>query len=203
VTVPIGEPYNTRDPALLALAHRARALVARFAATPSTDAEARRAVLETLFAAVGDGVWIEPPFFCDYGASVSIGARTFINVNCVMLDAAPIRIGDDVLIGPGVQLLTVSHPVDARERLIPASDRGEHDAPYRTFAQPITIGDGAWIGAGSIVLPGVSIGARAVIGAGSVVTRDVPADWLAWGQPCVPRRPVSAEAREDRAPSTR
>jgi len=185
-----GEPYNTRDPELLALAHRARALLARFASVPSTDAESRRQILSELCGQIDAEVWIEPPFFCEYGAQIRIGARTFVNVNAVFLDAAPIHIGADVLIGPGVQLLTVSHPVSAAERLIEASARRVDEAPYRTFARPITIGDGAWIGAGTIVLPGVTIGARAVVGAGSVVTADIPPDSLAMGQPCRVHRAI-------------
>ena len=112
-----GEPYDSRDPELLALAHRARALLTKFAAIPSADTEARYRTLTDLLGKVGQDVWVEPPFFCDYGAQVEIGPRTFINVNCVFLDSAPIRIGADVLIGPGVQLLTVSHPLGAADRI--------------------------------------------------------------------------------------
>lgn len=179
-----GEPYNSRDPELLTLAHRARALLTAFAALPSTDTDGRHRVLADLLGSVGDGVWIEPPFFCDYGAHVAIGPGTFVNVNCVFLDSATIRIGADVLIGPGVQLLTVTHPLSARERIVAPEERHAGAAPYRTHARPVVIGDGAWLGAGTIVLPGVTIGANAVIGAGSVVTSDIPPDCLALGQPC-------------------
>lgn len=182
-----GETYNSRDPELLALAHRARALLARFAATPSTDGAARHQLLTELLGGVGAGVWIEPPFFCDYGAHVHLGADTFVNVNCVFLDSAEIRVGSNVLIGPGVQLLTVSHPLRSRDRVVPPALRAG-GAPYRTQARPITIGDGAWLGAGTIVLPGVTIGANTTIGAGSIVTADVPPDTLAFGQPCRVRR---------------
>lgn len=175
-----GEPYNSRDPELLALAHRARALLAQLAATPSTDAVARSAILTSLLGGVGPRVWVEPPFFCDYGAHVYVGADTFVNVNCVFLDAAEIRVGANVLIGPGVQLLTVSHPLRAADRIL-AHDSG---APYRTSARPITIGDRVWLGAGTIVLPGVTIGADTTIGAGSIVTRDIPPNTLAFGNPC-------------------
>lgn len=185
-----GEPYDSRDPELLALAHRARALLAVFSATPSTDAAGRRRTLVELLGHVGDGVWIEPPFFCDYGAHISIGEDSFVNVNCVFLDSAPIRLGAQVLVGPGVQLLTASHPVDAEERIVPPDERRPEQAPYRTHARPIVIGDRAWIGAGSIVMPGVTIGANAVIGAGSVVTGDIPPDCLAFGQPCRVQRPL-------------
>jgi maltose O-acetyltransferase len=178
-----GDPYNSRDPELLALAHRARGLLAAFATTPSTDQAARRQVLVELFAHVGDGVWIEPPFFCDYGQQVSIGADTFVNVNCVFLDSAAIKIGSNVLIGPGVQLITATHPLRAVERIVPADERRANEATYRTHARPIVIGDGAWIGAGSIVFGGVTIGENTSIGAGSIVTSDIQPNCLAFGQP--------------------
>ena len=179
-----GESYDSRDPELLALAHHARAQLARFAAMPSTDSVGRQRVLERLLGGVGAGVWIEPPFFCDYGAHTYIGPQSFVNVNCVFLDAAEIRIGANVLIGPGVQLLTVSHPGRVADRVVPASADGVGTAPYRTYARPITIGDGVWLGAGSIVLPGVTIGEGTTIGAASLVTADVPPHCLAFGQPC-------------------
>lgn len=178
-----GDAYNPRDPELLVLAHRARALLARFAATESTDSVARRQILTDLLGGVGDGVWIEPPFFCDYGAHIHLGPDTFVNVNCVFLDAAEIRVGTNVLIGPGVQLLTVSHPLLASDRVVSSSQRTQ-GAPYRTHARPIVIGDRVWLGAGTIVLPGVTIGADTTIGAASLVTADVPPNTLAFGQPC-------------------
>ena len=179
-----GESYDPRDPELLAMAHGTRALVARYNATVSTDAAGRRALLEQVLGAIAEEVWIEPPFFCEYGAHVSIGARTFVNVNAVFLDAAPIRIGADVLIGPGVQLLTAKHPLRAADRIIADRSLNPGAVPYRTDAAPVTIGRGVWLGAGTIVLPGVTIGDETTIGAGSVVTRDVPGGVLALGQPC-------------------
>ena len=187
-----GEVYDSRDPELLALAHRARGLLATFAALPSTDSAARHRTLVELLGSAGAGVWIEPPFFCDYGRHVTIGDDTFVNVNCVFLDAAPIHVGAQVLVGPGVQLLTVSHPLSAAERIVPPEQRDTERAPYRTFARPIVIGDRVWLGAGSIVLPGVTIGANTVIGAGSLVTADIPPDCLAYGQPCRVQRTLDS-----------
>ena len=183
-----GDPYDTRDKSLLATAHRARALLAAFAAAPSTDLVGRRAILTELFGEIGEGVWIEPPFFCDYGENVYIGSNSFVNVNCVFLDSAEIRIGPNALIGPGVQLLTVSHPLRASERIVPEKDRGPGQGPYVTHALPIRIGSSVWIGGGTIVLPGVTIGDNVTIGAGSVVTTDIPSDSLAFGQPCRVKR---------------
>ena len=177
-----GEYYDSRDPELLELSHRARALLSRLAGIASTDGSARQACLEGLLGSVGPGVWVEPPFFCDYGVNITVGADSFIHTNCVLLDSAAIRIGARTLIGPGVQLVTASHPVRAAERSVAAPADGA--APYRTMAAPITIGDRCWIGAGTIVLPGVTIGDGVTIGAGSLVTRDVPAGVLAYGHPC-------------------
>ncbi len=178
-----GDFYNSRDPELLDIAVRARDLLARFNASRSTDGEQRHALLRALFASVHESAWIEPPFFCDYGAQVSVGAHTFVNVNCVFLDSAAIHIGEHVLIGPAVQLITVSHPPAARDRLRPVSEVRDGASPHRTQARPITIGDNAWIDAGAIIMPGVTIGENSTIGAGSVVTRDVPPDVLALGSP--------------------
>ncbi len=179
-----GEYYDPRDAELLALAQRTRALVARYNASAATEAAVRRALLEQVLGEVAEEVWIEPPFFCEYGVHVSIGARTFVNVNAVLLDSAPIRIGADVLVGPGVQLLTAKHPLRAGERIIRDRTAAPDAVPYRTDAAPVTIGNGVWLGAGTIVLPGVTIGDETTIGAGSVVTRDIPAGVLALGQPC-------------------
>lgn len=179
-----GESYNSRDPDLLALAHRARALCATFAATPSTDQLGRTAVLRELLGSLGDEVWIEPPFFCDYGAHIHIGSHSFVNVNCVFLDSAAIHVGEHTLLAPGVQLLTATHPLAARERIVATAERHAGVATYRTSARPITIGNNVWIGANAVVLPGVEIGDNSVIGDGSVVTSHVPSDVLAFGQPC-------------------
>jgi maltose O-acetyltransferase len=179
-----GEFYNSRDAELLTRAHRARAMMAEYAATASTDAARRRALLTQLLGSVGEGVWIEPPFFVDYGAHVHIGANTFVNVNGIFLDSADIHIGANGLIGPGVQLLTAFHPLRAADRLTPGWTLGSPESPYRTQAAPIRIGDNVWLGAGSLVMPGVTIGDNVTIGAGSVVTKDIPSDVLAFGNPC-------------------
>jgi maltose O-acetyltransferase len=179
-----GEFYNSRDPELLAMAHRARVLLAEYNASASTDGEHRRAVLTQLLGGVSEGVWIEPPFFCDYGAQIVIGANTFVNVNCVFLDSAEIRIGANTLIGSGVQLLTPFHPLRAEDRHPPDWTPTSGQSPYRTQAAPISIGSGVWIGAGTLVMPGVTIGDNVTIGAGSLVTKDIPHNVLAFGHPC-------------------
>ena len=181
-----GEWYVSADPGLVAARVRARQLVQRYNATvPDLAARPeRRAILELLLGACGEGVVIEPPFHCDYGANITLGAEVFINFQCVFLDCAQITIGAQAQLGPAVQLYTATHPMDAAER-----------ASGIEAAHPITIGARAWIGGGTIVLPGVTIGADTVVGAGSVVTRDLPAGVIAVGNPCRVLREVPREAR--------
>ena len=167
-----GDPYLADDPQLQAMQTRAAGLVQRFNGWPAEDRAGRDGVLRELLGSMGEDVGIRPPFFCDYGAYITIGDRTFANFGLIALDVAPIVIGDDVLIGPNVQLVTPTHPLD------PTARREKWEA-----AEPITIGDNAWLGAGVIVAPGVTIGENTVVGAGSVVTRDLPADVLALGSP--------------------
>ena len=168
-----GDPYLANDPALLEERKQCRLVCERFNATSFADAAARRAILTELLGELGEDAEVMAPFECDYGYHITVGARTFINYGAVVLDGARVAIGEDAQIGPGVQLLTALHPLDPVERR-----RGTETA------KPITIGDGAWLASGVIVLPGVSIGADTVIGAGSVVTRDMPAGHLCYGNPC-------------------
>lgn len=168
-----GEIYLGNDPALVGERHRARALLRAYNAT-AEDEEARRAdLLKTLFGSIGVGAIIEPAFRCDYGYNLTAGVNLFVNFDCVFLDCAPIRIGDNVQIGPCVQLLTPHHPIDPAMR----GDGLEG-------ASPITIGDDVWLGGGAIICPGVTIGAGTTVGAGSVVTRDLPRLVVAAGNPC-------------------
>ncbi|HEX3874838.1 MAG TPA: sugar O-acetyltransferase [Solirubrobacteraceae bacterium] len=179
-----GEPYLPGDPELADDRRRARLLVERLNATSSLDLPAIGRILDDLLGAVGLAAQVTPPLWCDYGFTIRIGARSFLNFGTVILDGAAVSIGDDVKVGPGVQLLTATHPLDAAAR----RDGWE-------TAEPISVGDGAWLGGGVIVCPGVSIGADAVVGAGSVVTRDVPAGHLAYGNPCRVVRDLSPAAR--------
>lgn len=167
-----GDPYDALDPELVAARTRARNLCQALNATREAEADARRAILRELLGRGGDSVWMQPPFHCDYGTNIEIGERVFFNFNCVVLDVCRVTIGDHTLFGPGVQLLTPLHPMDAAERR-----RTEH-------GRPIDIGADVWVGGGALILPGVRIGARSVIGAGSVVTRDVPEGVFAAGNPC-------------------
>jgi maltose O-acetyltransferase len=177
-----GERHHAPDPELTAIGNRARALLRALNQLPREEAGARAAVLRDLLGGFGRS-WIESPFTVDYGVHTTIGDFSYVNVNCTFLDSARIAIGDRVLIGPGVQLVTATHPVEPAARMIDFA--ADPDFPFRAIceARPITIGDDAWIGAGAIILPGVTIGAGTTIGAGSVVTRPVPAGVVAAGNP--------------------
>jgi maltose O-acetyltransferase len=167
-----GDLYIADDPVLAAETLRAQTLTKQFNDCVPDDADGRRRILVELLSSFGDGTEIRPPFHCDYGYHVSIGARGFVNFGFVALDVAPITIGDDVQFGPYVQLLTPTHPLDPELR------RAKWEA-----AEPIAIGDNVWLGGGVVVCPGVTIGADTVVGAGAVVTRDLPAGVVAMGVP--------------------
>ncbi len=167
-----GEPYIANDAQIANDARRAAELTHRINTADPTDADTIRALFTELLGRYGDAAQIRPPFRCDYGYQTSFGARSFANFGLVVLDVAKVTIGEDVQIGPNVQLLTATHPLDPR----PRRDKWES-------AEPITIGDNVWLGGGAIVCPGVTIGENTVVGAGSVVVRDLPANIVAVGSP--------------------
>lgn len=169
-----GELYRVDD-VLRADNARAQALLERFNAAPDD------AVLRELLGHLGEGVLIRPPFRCDYGTQISIGAGTFVNFDCVMIDVAPIRIGEDCQIATKVQLLTATHPIE------PGPRREGWES-----GEPIAIGDNVWLGGGVVVCPGVTIGDDTVVGAGAVVTSDLPAGVVAFGVPARVQREIGA-----------
>jgi maltose O-acetyltransferase len=174
-----GELYNPLDAELVASRMRARDLCQRLNATREAEEHERRNILRELFGRGGDTVWMQPPFFCDYGSNIECGERVFFNFNCVVLDVCKVSIGDFTLFGPAVQIYTPMHPLDAKLRR------------EQEFGKPVEIGSDVWVGGGAIILPGVRIGAKSVIGAGSVVTRDIPERVFAAGNPCRVIREIS------------
>lgn len=166
-----GELYLASDPELVRERRRCRSLLHAINTEP--DEDARLGVLRELLGALGNGASVQPPFACDYGYNISIGDDVYVNFNTVILDCAPVTIGDRTQVASGVQLLAADHPrePDLRRQL-------------RELARPVTIGENVWIGAGAIVCPGVTVGDDSIIGAGSVVTRDIPAGVVAVGSPC-------------------
>jgi maltose O-acetyltransferase len=167
-----GELYDPLDPELVQARERARDLCQDLNATRESEQETRRALLEELFGQGGDSVWMQPPFFCDYGRHILLGKRVFFNFNCIVLDVCQVKIGDCTLFGPAVQIYTATHPMNAELRRT------------QEFGKPVEIDADVWVGGGAIICPGVKIGSKTVIGAGSVVTKDVPEGVFAAGNPC-------------------
>jgi maltose O-acetyltransferase len=174
-----GELYDPMDSELIGGRESARDLCQALNATREAQVDERRRILRELFGAGGDTVWMQPPFYCDYGSNIELGERVFFNFNCIVLDVCPVRIGDFTLFGPAVQILTPLHPLNAELR------RREE------YGKPVEIGSDVWVGGGALIMPGVRIGSRAVIGAGSVVTRDIPDGVFAAGNPCRVIREIS------------
>ncbi len=175
-----GLSYNSRDRDIIAMYHKARKLFREYNRLNSENKKRQNEILGQLLGHRGDGVWIEAPFYCDYGENISVGENTFINANCFFLDNNRITIGKNGLLAPFVQIYTAGHPLKASERITEWNGK----TGYVTFAQPVAIGDNVWIGGNTVILPGVTIGDNVTIGAGSVVTKDIPSNVLALGNPC-------------------
>lgn len=166
------QPFNTDDHEVMEAKKRARKLTTEFNNSSEDNPEARTAILKELFGDCCEDIFIKPPFRCDYGFNIHVGKKFFANYDCIILDAGPINIGDNCLLGPKTCIYAVSHDVNPKKR-----------AAGISYAKPITIGDNVWIGGNCVVLPGVTIGNNAIIGAGSVVTKDVPENAVVAGNP--------------------
>ncbi|MBF0290102.1 MAG: sugar O-acetyltransferase [SAR324 cluster bacterium] len=167
-----GQLYNPFDAELVHARELARNLCQRLNATREDQQKKRRNILQKLFGSGGKDVWMQPPFFCDYGSNIYLGQKCFFNFNCVVLDVCKVTVGDHVMFGPAVQIYTATHPLDADMRRT------------QEYGKPVSIGSNVWFGGGAIICPGLTIGSRSVIGAGSVVTRDIPDGVFAAGNPC-------------------
>src|SRR5687768_826721 len=172
-----GELYDALDPQLSEERLRARVLIKALNDSSEDNPDERNGIIHQLIPHAGSELWIQPPFYCDYGSNIKIGEKVFFNFNCVVLDVTWVTIGDRTLFGPNVQIYTATHPMNYKER-----------AAGLEFAKPISIGNDVWVGGSAIICPGVTIGDRSIIGAGSVVTKDIPADVFAAGNPCRVKR---------------
>jgi maltose O-acetyltransferase len=167
------ELYDPLDKQLAGERLKARLLIKELNDTREDQAEERRRILQALIPNAGADLWLQPPFYCDYGTNMRVGEKVFFNFNCVVLDVAQVTIGSRSLFGPNVQIYTATHPLNYKERALGLE-----------YGKPITVGEDVWIGGGAVICPGVTIGDRSIIGAGSVVTKDIPADVFAAGNPC-------------------
>lgn len=168
-----GDLYDPLDKQLTEERLQTRLLIKELNDTREDQVEERARILKHLIPNSGKGLWLQPPFYCDYGTNITIGEKVFFNFNCVVLDVMPVTIGSRTLFGPNVQIYTATHPMNFRNR-----------ASGLEFAKAIVIGEDAWIGGSVVICPGVTIGDRTVLGAGSVVTKDIPSDVFAAGNPC-------------------
>lgn len=175
-----GKGYIAMSEELLGERQKAKELLFDFNSLRPGEVEKRNEMLHTLLGKVGENVFVEPPFRCDYGYNISLGDNFYANYNCIILDCAKVTIGNDVMFGPNVCLFAAGHPIDSQLR-----------AALWEFALPITIGDKVWLGGNVTVTAGVTIGENTVIGAGSVVTKDIPANVVAVGNPCRVLREVT------------
>ena len=191
-----GECYNCHDEIFLEFKARARALLKDYHSLAYEQKEEKTGILKQLFGNIGSNVSVGTPFICDYGRNVYIGNNVSINMNCTFVDCNEIRIGDCVMIASNVQIYTAAHPVELKERLTEDWTRGCGKHFCQTYALPVTIGSGCWLGGGVIVLPGVTIGEGCVIGAGSVVTKDIPANSVAVGNPCRVIRKINGDEQD-------
>ncbi len=175
-----GLPYRANNEDLVKLRAAVRKILGVYNQVGVHDSETQIGLLQQILGHTGAGSWVEPPFFCDYGFNISVGKNFYMNFDGVILDVAPVTIGDDVMCGPKVHILAATHSLDAHERIDSGTELG----------QAVSIGNRVWLGAGVIVCPGVTIGNETVIGAGSVVTRDMPEKVFAAGNPCRVIKPV-------------
>lgn len=180
-----GEFYDTRDLELRRLSNNAKDLMRVYNSLPAENMELRNQIIHLLFGSCGENARVNQPIWVDYGCNISLGANSLINMNCTLLDTGRITIGDNTLIGPDVKIYTAVHPVSAEERIY--TDETGRQA-IRTQTAPVVLGNNVWIGGGAIILPGVTIGDNTVIGAGSVVTKSIPANAVACGNPCAVKK---------------
>lgn len=174
-----GDLYDPLDKQLSDERIRTRLLVKQLNETREDEPESRTKILSQLIPNARAGLWLQPPFYCDYGSNIIIGEKVFFNFNCIVLDVTYVKIGSRTMFGPNVQLYTATHPLNHKER-----------SSGVEYAKPITIGEDVWVSGSVVICPGVSIGDRSVIGAGSIVTKDIPPDVFAAGNPCRVIRPL-------------
>lgn len=192
-----GEIYNCHHEIFLELKKKTRALLWKYNSLPYDSKEEKSEVLQSLFGSIGTNVSVGSPFICDYGCNIHLGNNVSVNMNCTFVDCNKITIGNNVLIASNVQIYTAAHPIELEERLTPDWNPESGEYFCRTYALPVTIGDGCWIGGGVIILPGINIGSGSVIGAGSVVTKNIPENCVAAGNPCRVIRKINGDCKND------
>lgn len=192
-----GEWYDCHDKVFLELKSKTVDLLMKYNSLPYNNKVEKYQILKEMFGSIGTKVSVGHSFICDYGCNIHIGNNVTVNTGCTFIDCNKITIGNNVLIAPNVQIYTVTHPIELEERLTPVETPQGKEYVRNTFALPVTIEDGCWIGGGVIILPGITIGKGSVIGAGSVVTKNIPANSLAVGNPCRVIRKINGGINSD------
>lgn len=176
-----GEYYDPRDTELRKINNNAKDLIKIYNNLPAENITLRNQIIKMIFGKCGENLRVNQPIFVDYGCNITVGSNCLINMNCTISDTGKITIGDNTLIGPDVKIYTATHSKKAEERIVDDNNGGTY---IKTKSVPVVIGSNVWIGGGVIILPGVTIGDNTVIGAGSVVTKSIPANVIAYGNPC-------------------
>ncbi len=192
-----GEWYDCHDKIFLELKGKTTQLLMKYNSLPYESREEKYTILKEMFGSIGTKVSVGHSFICDYGCNIHIGNNVTVNTGCTFVDCNKITIGNNVLIAPNVQIYTATHPIELHERLTPVETPQGHEYIRHTFALPVTIEEGCWIGGGVVILPGITIGKGCVIGAGSVVTKNIPANCLAVGNPCRVIRKINGSNKND------
>lgn len=189
-----GEPFDDSSPEITEMTVRTKRLLQQLRNTDYADNEEKQRIYREMFGSIGEDVYIDIDFRCEYGKNIHFGNKVIVNMNCTFLDNNRINIGNNVMIAPDVKIFTATHSVNLSERM-PERDRPGASI-CDTVALPVTIEDGVWIGGNVTVLPGITIGRNSVIGAGSVVVKDIPANSIAVGNPCKVKKSIGTDWSE-------
>lgn len=192
-----GEWYDCHDKVFLEIKSKTVGLLIKYNSLPYENRSEKYKILKEMFGSIGINVSVGHSFVCDYGCNIHIGNNVTVNTGCTFVDCNTITIGSNVLIAPNVQIYTATHPVELNERLTPVETSQGYEYTRHTYALPVSIEDGCWIGGGVIISPGVTIGRGSVIGAGSVVIKDIPDNSLAVGNPCRVIRKINGDKDND------
>ncbi len=179
-----GEPFNGKDEELAEMTIRNKRLLLKLNAVDFADTKQKEEILREMFGRLGNNVRVDIDFHCEYGKNIFIGNKVIINMNCTFVDNNRIEIGNNVMIASNVQIYTATHSTKVKERIVQDWDENSGKSFCNTYAKPVKIEDNVWIGGGTIILPNVTVGKNSVIGAGSVVTRSIPSNCIAVGNPC-------------------
>lgn len=185
-----GLPYDTTDSELRKMSNTAKDLMRVYNSIPAENTDLRKEIIKKLLGYLGENARVNQPIYVDYGKNISLGDHSLINMNCTLLDTGKIEIGNNTLLAPDVKIYTAVHPIEKNERFLP-------NGSLCTYTKSVKIGNNVWIGGNTTILPGVEIGDNTVIGAGSVVTKSIPSNAVAYGNPCRVQRYLNEDSKDE------